>query len=198
MESKGIFSCDIDGVLADPHPLAIEVARREFGVGNFAMEDWKEFETLNDCVRRIYPQMNNEEITLKLFGRETIENAQPMAGSIESLRVLRDKFEIRAVTSRPAQQQRITREWVGDYFGDLIKQVAVRNHFMEVSGREFKRQVLLSNRASIHVEDDAQTVRLLCELPDLQVMMMRRPWNSLENGGYERVDWSDVLERVMR
>jgi uncharacterized HAD superfamily protein len=123
---------------------------------------------------------------------------KPVKDAIESINILKDKFEIIVITARQEEFKEQTEEWIKKHFPGLEQSV----YFTNVYSRSFKpskkSDVALKLGVNTIIED--QVVHAYdCANKGIKVILLDSPWNQDVSGkNIERVySWDEIIKKLI-
>jgi len=179
---------DVDGVIADTMSLMIDIARKDFGIGDLRYEDIKEY-----CLRGLggIDELILVEIIDRILAGNFSGTLAPLEGAREVLQKLnRSHAPTLFVTARPDAAQ--ARQWIADTLAidpDGFEVVATGSF-------DDKRQVLLSRRIKYFVEDRLETCFVLNDA-GICPIVFKQPWNRRPHPFREVENWPQLESMIV-
>ncbi|MEX2016903.1 MAG: hypothetical protein WD876_00315 [Candidatus Pacearchaeota archaeon] len=195
MENKRKIATDIDEVLIDFGTPIREYYNKRFGT-NLTHGDYRYYD-----LDRVWgtTKQRATEIVLDFYKTEEFTNMLPTLGAQEVIRKLSEKYELRAINSRPHELERDTLISLHRYFGNTFTEVFHNGqHGLHSFGLD-KSGYCLQNGIFVILEDNLDIARK-CAEKGIEVILFDKLWNeSLPIPGITRVGinnnpWQDVLE----
>lgn len=191
---KTVVALDIDDVKADFNHALQSWHNRNYGV-NFSREDINVYELWDiwgcaqeEAIRRVHEFYDSKDA--KLMG--------PISGAQRGVYNLSEDFELVSVTSRPLVVERMTREWVANYFPGRISRVFLTNGYSLNGEKRAKPDICKRTRARVIVEDSAQNA-IDCYNVGIGAVLLDAPWNvnvEVPEGVVRVSDWGGAVEAV--
>lgn len=195
MRSKRTIAIDIDEVLA-PLMLNIikwhnEVYATSYRLGDFFTYDYW----------RVWGGDRNSAIAKVVDFNKTdyFKKMEPIAGSIESIKILHQKYRLVVVTSRRHSQEKLTIDWLDEHFPDCFEGVYFGNHY-SIGENSIPKSVLCKKAGADIFIDDSLVYAKECAGEGIEVYLFGNyPWNlggeDAEN--IQRVsDWADLVKKL--
>ncbi len=177
---KGIYSFDIDGVVADTAGSAIKTFNKIFNQ-NKVVSDLKSFFIIYDWVFEI---LKKEELaqsqTVEIWNNpEGLFLAKPVNGAVGVIRKLYNVgAEVRFITSRPNSVRGITIDWFKKWLPWVLEDEIHISLQSEGLQRSFKKAEIIKIAPKVHFDDSIEHANDIAgRLPDTKVILVRQPWN---------------------
>jgi uncharacterized HAD superfamily protein len=159
---------DVDDVLAASMELHLEIFNGYTG-RTFTVEDVERFD-----LHHLY---GIPEATAREYYAEHDRRAGelvPVEGAVEALRLLADRYDPVAVTSRPDPEAHVTHGWLHEHFARLVSDVFhTRTHHGQ---RISKLKVCRQQGIGVLIEDRGETA-LECAEGGVDVVLFDKGWN---------------------
>ena len=164
-----LIGFDIDGVVADTGAAFLQLAKTQYGINTFTLEDITAFDVI-DCLP-IDPVII-EAIFDRLMKDPIDADLQPMTGAVSVLTELSTKAPLTFITARPLKGP--IEEWLESILGAKIfnntRLVAMGDHNGKPS---FIKKLGLK----YFVDDRAETCVDLAKHDGIQPFVYSQPWN---------------------
>lgn len=178
---------DIDGVVADTMGLFLTMAREEYGIGNIAYDDIRDYH-LESCLDMDHGVMT--EILERLMDGNYRHPLKPMNGAAEVLNRL-GKYNggLLFVTARPYPGP------IAPWLNELLDLQPENLEIVATGGFEAKLQVLQDHGKHGFVEDRLETCHLLAAA-GIEPVLFRQPWNREPHGFLEVASWHELADII--
>lgn len=187
---KEVFALDVDGVVLDIIPGALEYVDKKYDVQLLESDvtdwDWDYIWSLPDGL--------SSEFWTSVWNVPAL----PYAGAVNFVEELRQNFHVIAISTRPE-------EWKG--IGRLARDAGERDfpqfgfdevHFVDKHVEKVK--ILRDSQSMFFVEDNPKNAMLAGLQTNAVSLLITRPWNErclTVNGAWERVDsYGEILRMV--
>ncbi len=87
----------------------------------------------------------------------------PIAGAVEALRALKEKYALYIVTSRQLFLEEATREWINLYFPNIFTGIAFGNHYSNEGKKRSKLDMCREIGACLLIDDSAKYAKECAE-----------------------------------
>ena len=185
---------DFDDILFDFNHKYCEFLKERYGT-NLCFDDiftydmctvWKV--DTEEAIRRV-----NEFIS-----SYSHDEVSPVSGSVETIKELRNYYELHLITSREEKFKDKTLNWLNKHFPNLFHKIHFTNLFGENKKKRLKSEVCLENGIELMVEDAPIYAKDLAE-KGIEVLLLDKPWNRVETHPLvKRVyDWKEI-EKILK
>lgn len=107
------------------------------------------------------------------------DEVYPVSGSVETIKLLRNNYELHLITSREEKFKDKTLNWLNKHFPNLFHKIHFTNIFGESKNKIKKSEVCLNNGIGLMVEDAPIYAKDLAE-KGIEVLLLDKPWNRVE------------------
>lgn len=196
MMKKQLIAIDIDDVVADFCPAFCEYAKRNWGF-DARIEDYKEdwgswfgFDE-NEWRKRGDEFFDNREFYLGLSAVE---------GAAETLKRLRDKYDVIAVTSRRSTTKDMTKEWLAKNFEGLVDEVHFSGAYDDLTSNSHthtKGEVCAELGVEFLIDDQPKHCEGVGKYGINAVLFGNYGWNKdveISNSVMRASDWNEVAK----
>ncbi|MES2409339.1 MAG: hypothetical protein V4509_03505 [Patescibacteria group bacterium] len=165
---------DFDDVIIDFCPALISEHNKEYGT-SYEMKDMLHFEfeklwggTQKDTVDRI----------VKMYDAPPRINFSPVAGVVEALEILKDKYQFVVVTGRPDTSKNSVVMWLEKYIPGVFKEIYFTNQF-HGEQKYTKADFCKMYNIDLFVDDYLPTI-LDITGKNISTILFDKPWNQAE------------------
>jgi uncharacterized HAD superfamily protein len=143
---------------------------------------------MDEAIRRVHEfissQMHDEVI--------------PVSGSVETIKELRNYYELHLITSREEKFKDKTLNWLNKHFFNLFHKIHFTNFFGENKNKKMKSEVCIENGIELMIEDAPIYAIDLAE-KGIEVLLLDKPWNRVDTHPLvKRVyDWKEI-EKILK
>lgn len=143
---------------------------------------------MDEAIRRvhefIFSQMHDEVI--------------PVSGSVETIKELRNYYELHLITSREEKFKDKTLNWLNKHFFNLFHKIHFTNSFGKNKNKKKKSEVCIENGIELMIEDAPIYATDLAE-KGIEVLLLDKPWNRVDTHPLvKRVyDWKEI-EKILK
>ncbi|MGB4759303.1 MAG: hypothetical protein WBP26_04565 [Candidatus Saccharimonadales bacterium] len=191
--NKPIIAVDIDDVLLPHFEDLVAWFNRTYGTsltlkdnGNDDPEAWG-VKTSKEAIRWVHT----------FFESDDFKKASPFEEAIHVLGKLAERYELVVITARDSIIEEVSRSWLSEHFGDLIKE-AHFTAFYSLEGRIRKKaDVCLEIKAKYLIDDSLGNILSAAGVGVQGILFGDYPWNqtaALPANVIQCKDWSTVLE----
>lgn len=177
-DTRIVIGFDLDDVLFDFIGPLIEWHNSTYG-STYTREDFFSYDFSKvwkcegeDAIDRIWRFYHSEQHT----------QAQPLAGSVELLHTLKNKYRLVIITARPDSVEVMTRAWIDTYFYGVFESIVFANHFHNSSQKRTKSSICQELDVRLFVEDALHNAHDIAQ-SGIPVLLLDRPWNREEITG---------------
>ncbi len=195
--NKTIIAVDLDDVIVETAPGVIDHYAKKYGVKvpleKFYSKDFKGVWGTPDgvtAVRRVNEFLESPEYY----------HSVPIIEATETIRWLRNKYELHIVTGRPSLVEEATRQWLERHFPDIFETVIFTNSYMsgdKEANIRSKGDVCLQLGATVLIDYNLEHALSAADA-GLQVLLFGDyPWNRTDKlpSSVRRVQaWSEIRE----
>lgn len=192
-----IIAIDLDEVLADTTPALIRYHNDTYGT-SFVFEDFNSYEWWN-----IWGGTREQSVRKFLDFVKTpyFHEVQPVKGSQEAIKKLKERHTLHIVTSRQIELQAETFAWVNRHFPDVFAGLHIANHAQwAISGKtRTKVEICRELEASLLIEDSIMYAKE-CEEENIPVLLLDYPWNKdvLPSNTKRVKSWKEILQNLVQ
>ncbi|MCL1839917.1 hypothetical protein FWF89_02900 [Candidatus Saccharibacteria bacterium] len=195
--ARRLIAIDIDDVVAGFCPAFCEYANRKWGEEihpGIYTEDWGKMFSID---REEWQKRSDQALKDMEFysGLEVIEGAQRALG------ILRDDFDVVAVTSRHTAMKETTKMWLENYFPGLINDIHFLGAYESIDGysshNKTKDEICLKLGVSYLIDDQPKHVLSAHRAGVGAILFGDYSWNrtvNVDDGVKRAVNWDEVLE----
>jgi 5'(3')-deoxyribonucleotidase len=195
IEKKRI-GVDIDDTLFDFVGSFIEYANK---VKSFQIKR-EDFVTYSfDEVLKLPSMREAIGVVFNFYDSDFFKKMPPLPDSLNTIKSLKQKFDLYIVTSRPDYLYNATMTSLWNNFRGFFSEVYFSsNHYTgEKNSGKSKAEICLTNGISIIIEDSLE-YSLQCAEKGIEAILIDAPWNQNgERKGITRVkNWKEILEKL--
>lgn len=132
----------------------------------------------------------------RFFREVDILSIDPIAGAVECLQRLRDRYQLTVVSARDPNFAAVTEKWIEKHFAGVFDRVILGiGHSERGEGSTTKADVLLDLGASVLVDDQIAHLTPVANEGIRTLLFGRYPWNEAKPppaGGVHVEDWLQV------
>lgn len=193
--SKPVIAVDIDDVIAAHAPAFIEYSNQKFGT-NLTIEDnqdhWGEvWKVDHDEV---------EKRAVEYHESGYIASYGVIDGALETLKQLRERFNLVILTTRRNSINQLTKDWIDKYYPDIFDDIIFAGFFdtptkdsINMTKAELAKQI----GAAYLIDDQPKHCKSASDIGIKTILFGDYPWNRNQDlsPNIARVkDWAGVLE----
>jgi 5'(3')-deoxyribonucleotidase len=193
---KQVIAIDLDDVVVETAPNVIEYYAQTYGtrvpLEKFYSKDYENVWGAPDGVTAV-KRVNEFLESPKYY------NSAPIREAIETIRWLKQRYELHIVTGRPNLVEQATHRWLKKHFPDVFETVVFTNYFM--SGSKVKIQtkgdICQELGATVLIDDNLEHILSVTKAGVDGLLFGSYPWNQAESlpENVKRVeDWKAVKE----
>lgn len=180
---------DFDDILFDFNHKYCEFQKERYGT-NLCFDDiftydmcmvWKV--DTEEAIRRV-----NEFIS-----SYSHDEVSPISGSVETIKELRNHYELHLITSREEKFHDKTLNWLNRHFPNIFNKIHFTNSFGDNKKKRMKSEVCIENGIKLMIEDAPVHANDLAER-GIKVLLPDKPWNRVETHPLVRrvIDWDEI------
>lgn len=190
---KKIIAVDIDDVLANTSERLDSYYNQRFGT-NIKLQDHQTYSLNNiwNCTAQEAIKIAND-----FFKSDYGTSIIPFPGSQYAIDELSKKYDLIVITSRMLDFEKLTIDWVNQYFSNRFKEIVITNKMAinKMPSRE-KYEICLEKNIDMMIEDNLHYAMQNAN-HKITTYLMDRPWN--QNGQLpsliKRVySWNEIIE----
>lgn len=185
---------DFDDILFDFNHKYCEFLKERYGT-NLCFDDIYTYDMcvvwntdIHEAVRRV-----DEFISSQMH-----DEVSPVSGSVETIKELRNYYELHLITSREEKFQDKTLNWLDKHFPNFFNKIHFTNFFGENKIKRMKSEVCIENGIKLMIEDAPVHAKDLAEM-GIEVLLLDKPWNRVETHTLvKRVyEWKEI-EKILK
>lgn len=137
------------------------------------------------------------EICDVFHNSRNIENIQPIVNAVKALTLLKEKFKLILVTSRPLQHTDYTHAWINYHFPNIFSDIILCNHWTKIGQSIKKSEVCKIVNAQYFIDDLPFYIEDVASCDIKSLLFGNYPWNAttVSHKNAQRVSgWDNVLE----
>lgn len=130
-----------------------------------------------------------------------IKEIIPIPNSVEALALLKDKFDLVLVTSRPLQHLDYTNSWINHYHPNVFADVVLCNHWTSIGKAVKKSEVCKKINANYFIDDLPHYVEEVANCNIKSLIFGNYPWNQkpINHENIQRVSgWDEILKQLLK
>lgn len=190
---KKTIAVDIDDVLANTSEHLDKYYNQRFGT-NIKLQDHQTYSLNNiwNCTAQEAIEIAND-----FFKSDYGTSILPFSGSQYAIEELSKKYDLIVITSRMLDFEKLTIDWVNQYFPNKFKEIVITNKMAKnkLPSRE-KYEICLEKNIDMMIEDNLHYAMQNAS-HNITTYLMDRPWN--QNGQLpsliKRVyAWNEILD----
>ncbi len=188
-----LIGVDMDGVLANFVESFLLYHNRVYGT-SLRYSDIVHYD-LNKVVG-----IQEEEFISRLtnfYRSPYFKTIEPVEGSFEGVRCLREVSDLAIITSRPSELYELTHAWVQHYFSGNFKGIHFADSFYGNGGKS--KVEMCKDLGVLMLLEDHLDYAKSCAQQGIPVILFNQPWNQCEElpSSLQRVySWKDIVERI--
>lgn len=192
-----IIGIDMDSVIAEIiRPIDL-FHNRQYGT-NIAYDDHDDYNlclywncSLDDMYKRIF----------EFYASPEFQETKPIAGSQEALTLLAQDHELHLITARPYDVEEQSRQWLGEYFPGIFKEIHHTNLISKGgTGVSIKKSEICKKMGATVMIDDHVEYILDCADNSIMSYLFPAPWNTdtqISHPHVRRVTgWAEVVRLI--
>jgi 5'(3')-deoxyribonucleotidase len=130
-----------------------------------------------------------------------IEDISPIPHSAQALSLLKEKFRLVLVTSRPLQHSDYTHSWINHHLPNTFSDIILCNHWTTVGEAIKKSDACKKINATYFIDDLPFYIEEVANCNIKSLLFGNYPWNktSIPHDFIQRVpSWNDITELLMQ
>jgi uncharacterized HAD superfamily protein len=189
------IAIDLDDVVVDIISGISTAYNKKYGT-QFTLSDHTSFgfHTIWNCT----PTEAMNEV-YEFYNSPDMEDLQPVAGALDSIRILHQNHTLVFITSRPTVIEDKTHTWIKKHLATLSIPIYHTNQFSaETEAKVTKSSICKKLSVEIIVEDSPINTED-CASAGIKVLLFDRPWNKevANSNTITRVkNWDEILEKI--
>jgi 5'(3')-deoxyribonucleotidase len=193
------IAIDIDDVLADFSTEFIKFQKKKYSLDLEPIKDelygvgWIDSSGLSrkEGYRRI----------IEFVGGDITKNLKRIKGSQKAVIKLKEKFNLVALTGRPASAKDVTKTWLNKNFPDIFSNLLITDMHMISDDKKDKGEICIENGLKLLIDDLPQYC-LECASVDVPTLLFDQPHNQyFDDQEYSEItrvnSWESIVNKLI-